>query len=139
MINVLRNLLVATLSFVVALLLAAAGQVAFELALPTLSGQILGVTDLNTYALLLLVVFFCILCGVIVPRWLSSAAPFVWFVPSLVALYSAAHLAMPYLYRCVPGVVAGCWVVQSPFVLAAVALAVGCYLHRVHKRSRYVV
>jgi hypothetical protein len=125
MITVLRNLFVGIGALVIAVLLAAAGQGVLEYAVPSLSNRGIGATNVGTYALIVMLACVFFLVGVVAPRWLKTSAPLFWLLLPLVAVYLLAILGQPYVYRCNPLSVGGCWVIQSPFLVSAAAVVVG--------------
>jgi hypothetical protein len=97
---------------------------------PSLSDRVVGSTNLATYALIPLLAVAFLLSGFFVPRWLRTAWPLGWLLLPIVCLYLIAVIGQPYVYRCNPFVVAGCWVMLFPFVVSAAAVAVGYLFHR---------
>jgi hypothetical protein len=134
MITASRNLLVVLTAFVGAFLVSALGQGAFSAVFPNLSSRGVGNTDISTYVLLLLIAFVFFLFGFAVPRWLRGGMPLVWLLLPIVSAYTIAIIGQPYVYRCSPFAFAGCWVVQSPFVVGAVAVVMG-YMHRRNRNA----
>jgi hypothetical protein len=125
MIRVVRDLLIGVAAFLGAVLVAGLGQGALELALPSLSNQSVGLTNVATsvFVILLGVMFF--LVGAIVPRWLRTSVPLVWLLLPVLAIYSLGFFGQPYLYRCNPISFVDCWVVLSPFLVSFVSVALG--------------
>jgi len=124
MIQAARNLLISAIAMFVAILVAALGQGALENGAPSFSDQIIGTTNIGTYALLVMLGCLFFVEGALVTRWLRTSVPLVWLLLPPVALYAFA-LAQPYPYRCVPGDGGGCWALQSPFAVSIAALVLG--------------
>ena len=129
MLNLCRNFLISTAALIAAFLVAACGQGALLYLAPSLSDRVVGSTNLATYTLIPLLAVAFLLSGYFVPRWLRTALPLGWLLLPIVCLYLIAVIGQPYVYRCNPLVVAGCWVMLFPFVVSAAAVAVG-YLFR---------
>jgi hypothetical protein len=135
MINVLRDFVIGVGVLIIALLITALGQGAFDHAAPSLSSRSIGTTDISTYAsnAMLACLYFC--AGLVVPRWLRSSAPLLWLVLPIVAVYLLGSFGQPGLYRCKAEVVISCWVVLSPFLVSLVAVVLG-FLYRSRWRPR---
>jgi len=136
MLNACRNFLISTAALIAAFLLAACGQGALFSLAPSLSDHVVGATDLATLALMPLLAVAFLLSGFFVPRWLRTAVPLGWLLLPIGCLYLIAVIAQPYVYGCNPLVVAGCWLMLSPFAVGAAAVAVGCLLYRMQLRVR---
>ena len=137
MITAGRNLFIVLLGFLGAFLLSGLGQLAFSSAMPTFSSRVLWNVDFATYALLALSALAYFGLGFMAPRWLKSSWPLVWLMAPIVVIYCLA-LAQPYPYRCNP-FVGTCWMVQSIFVVPALAIVFGFLLRFNRVRHRNVV
>jgi hypothetical protein len=132
MITASRNLLIVLVGFVCAFLVSALGQAAFSLLFPAFSSRVAANVDFATYFVLVLAALAYFLFGFMVPRWLRSSWPLLWLLTPIVLVYLLA-IAQPYPYRCNPFAFAGCWMIQSIFVVPAVAIAMG-YLFRARRQ-----
>jgi hypothetical protein len=130
MINRLRDIAIGIGVLVVALLVTALGQGAFDFAAPTLSTRIVGNTDISTYASNAMLGCLFFWAGVVVPRWLSTSVPLLWLLLPIVAVYLIGSVGQPGLYRCKPEIVISCWVVLSPFLVSFVAVVLGFVCQR---------
>ena len=126
-------MLIVIVAAVGAVFVAAVGQGAFHYVLPTIYDRIIGSTDIGTYALLAFLGALFLFIGATAPRWLRTPVPLVWMLFPVVAVYLLAILGQPYVYRCNPfnsAYVPDCWMIQSPFVVSAVAVAIGYVFFR---------
>ena len=128
MLTLSRNLVVVSLAFVAALLMATLGQRALSYFLPAFTARPVGSTDIGTLGLLVSLAVAFLVVGLLVPRWLRTRRPLLWLLFPLVAVYVVAIVAQPEVYRCNPlndSSVASCSVILSPFVVSIAALVVG--------------
>jgi hypothetical protein len=137
MVTFCRNLAIALGTLIGAVVITALAQGAFQYALPTVSGRIVGRTDVATYAALVVLGALYFLVGTCAPRWLRTQVPLLWMLFPVVAVYLLAIVGQPYAYRCNPldtTYVVSCWLTLSPFIVSAATVVAGYMLHG--RRSR---
>jgi hypothetical protein len=130
MLTVCRNVLIAVGGLLGAALLAALVQGVLQYTLPSSSAKLVGVTDVSTYALLVVLGCSFLAFGAAAPRWLQSSAPLLWLLIPIIAVYAVAIVGQPYVYRCNPVASAACGVILSPFFVSAAAVVAGWAFQR---------
>lgn len=127
MLDFYRNLLLPAAALVAAVVLTGLAQGAFDFMLPSVSARSLGNTNVSTYAMLVPLGALFFLVGAYLPRWLRTPVPLLWMLLPVAAVYLAAVVGQPYVYRCNPfgTLAATCSVIVSPFVVGALATIAG--------------
>jgi hypothetical protein len=128
MMAVVRDFAVGVGTLVAVVLATALAQGALDYAAPSLSSQVVGVTNISTYAAAAILGCLFFGAGVVVPRWLRTPVPLFWLVLPIVAIYLLGFFGQPYLYRCNPLSYVGCWMVLSPFLVGGIAVVLGFFV-----------
>jgi hypothetical protein len=125
MINAMRIIGLPFAAFVVAILVMALGQLAFEVLFPVLSDQSMLTIGVSTWFVFLLEAACFFVVGYVVPNWLRSRWALAWLLWPLAALYTLALILQPELYVYFQPQSPVFYVIQGPFFIAGAALIVG--------------
>ena len=120
-----RNLLIVLAGFAVAFLLSALGQAVFVFLFPVFSSRVALTVGFGTYFWLLLAALLYFFFGLLLPKWLTGSRPLVWLLTPIALVYVLLTIYQPSPYRCNPFAFAGCWMIQSMFLVPAVAIVTG--------------